>query len=307
VKKSDKIAEAQAILRALGLPKSQQNEISALTLLALCGVGVNDAWLQARRERRSVSKGIMDFIREKKYRVAYAPNTRETIRRQVLHQLVLAGVVDYNPFEPDLPTNSPASGRLSKFGQLFHARIVAASEADCCTLGAMDYKKVLYEKHDRIAKVILNRPRYKNAQSRLLLEEMDSAFADANADDNVRVIILSGAGDNFCSGHDLGTVEEKEDQERRPFPKGMRGEYMRSRQMFLDNTLRWRDLDKPTIAQVHGLCIFGGWMFAAAMDLVVASDDAKFLPALLQYFSIPWDMPPRKAKEILFQSRFVSA
>ena len=171
----------------------------------------------------------------------------------------------------------------------------------------MDYKTVLYEKHDRIARVILNRPRYKNAQSRLLLEEMDSAFADANADDNVRVIILSGAGDNFCSGHDLGTREEKEDQERRPFPKGMRGEYMRSRQMFLDNTLRWRDLDKPTIAQVQGLCIFGGWMFAAAMDLVVASDDAKFLPALLQYFSIPWDMPPRKAKEILFQSRFVSA
>ena len=171
----------------------------------------------------------------------------------------------------------------------------------------MDYKTVLYEKHDRIAKVILNRPRYKNAQSRLLLEEMDSAFTDANADDNVRAIILSGAGDNFCSGHDLGTPEEKEDQARRPFPKGMRGEYMRSRQMFLDNTLRWRDLDKPTIAQVHGLCIFGGWMFAAAMDLVVASDDAKFLPALLQYFSIPWDMPPRKAKEILFQSRFVSA
>src|SRR6202158_5325488 len=107
---------------------------------------------------------------------------------------------------------------------------------------AMDYKTVLYEKHDRIAKVILNRPRYKNAQSRLLLEEMDSAFADAHAHDNVRVIILSGAGDNFCSGHDLGTPEETEDQERRPFPKGMGGGHMRSGQMYLDNTLRWRDL-----------------------------------------------------------------
>ena len=171
----------------------------------------------------------------------------------------------------------------------------------------MEEKVVLYEKHDRIAKVTLNRPRYKNAQSRRLLEEMDAAFAEANADDDVRVIILAGAGDNFCSGHDLGTPEEKEDQARRPFPKGVRGEYARSRQMFLDNTLRWRDLDKPTIAQVQGLCIFGGWMFAAAMDLVVASDDAKFLPSLLQYFSIPWDMPPRKAKEILFQSRFVDA
>jgi len=171
----------------------------------------------------------------------------------------------------------------------------------------MEDKTVLYEKHDRIAKVILNRPRYKNAQSRRLLEEMDDAFAAANADDDVRVIILSGAGENFSSGHDLGTPEEKEDAERRRFPKGVRGEYARSRQLFLDNTLRWRDLDKPTIAQVQGLCIFGGWMFAAAMDLIVAADDAKFLPALLQYFSIPWDMPPRKAKEILFQSRFLDA
>src|SRR5258707_13619102 len=101
----------------------------------------------------------------------------------------------------------------------------------------MDYKTVLYEKHDRIAKVILNRPRYKNAQSRQLLEEMDSAFADANSDDNVREIILSGAGDNFCSGHDLGTPEEKEDQERRPFPKRMGGENSRPRQRFHDKRL----------------------------------------------------------------------
>jgi enoyl-CoA hydratase len=134
-----------------------------------------------------------------------------------------------------------------------------------------------------------------------------SRLADANLDDEIRVIILAGAGENFCSGHDLGTPEEKEDQQRRPFPKGVRGEYTKSRQMFLDNTLRWRDLDKPTIAQVQGLCIFGGWMFAAAMDLIVASEDAKFLPSLLQYFSIPWDLTPRKAKEILFQSRFIDA
>jgi type II restriction enzyme len=106
VKKSDKIAQAQAILKALGLPRSQQNQISALTLLALCGIGVNDAWSQAQRDRRSVTKGLMDFISEK-YRVTYAPNTRETVRRQVLHQLVLAGVADYNPFEPGLATNSP--------------------------------------------------------------------------------------------------------------------------------------------------------------------------------------------------------
>ena len=106
MKKSDKIAEAQAILRALGLPTPQQNQISALTLLALCGMGVNYPWLQARRESRTVH-GIMVFIAEKKYRVAYAENTRETVRRQVIHQLVLAGVADRNPFQPDLATNDP--------------------------------------------------------------------------------------------------------------------------------------------------------------------------------------------------------
>jgi enoyl-CoA hydratase len=171
----------------------------------------------------------------------------------------------------------------------------------------MDYQTILYEKRDAIAKVTLNRPRYKNAQSRLMIEEMDHAFTDANGDEEVRVIILAAAGDTFSSGHDIGTPEEKEDMRRRPFPKGVRGEYALSRYLFLDTTLRWRNLDKPTIAQVQGLCIFGGWMFAAAMDLIVASDDAMFLPALMQYFSIPWDTPIRKAKEAMFRSRFIGA
>ena len=171
----------------------------------------------------------------------------------------------------------------------------------------MAYKQIEFEKRDRIARVILNRPQYRNAQSRVLLEEMDDAFNAANADDDIRVIILSGKGEHFSAGHDLGSPDEKADAEKRPYGKGLRSIYDRSRRLFLDNTLRWRDLDKPTIAMVQGLCIFGGWMFAAAMDLIVASDDAMFLPSLLQYFSIPWDMPIRKAKEVLFQSRFVKA
>jgi enoyl-CoA hydratase len=171
----------------------------------------------------------------------------------------------------------------------------------------MNYQTIIYEKHGAVGKVITNRPRYKNAQSRLMIEEMDDAFAVAEADEDVRVIILGAAGDTFSSGHDIGTPEEKEDMRRRPFPKGVRGEYALSRHLFLDATLRWRDLDKPTIAQVQGMCIFGGWMFAAAMDLIVASDDAKFLPALMQYFSIPWDIPIRKAKEAIFRSRFIDA
>ena len=71
--------------------------------------------------------------------------------------------------------------------------------------------------------------------------------------------------------------------------------------------IRWRDLPKPTIAEVHGYCIFGGWLIASAMDIIIASEDALFLPSLLQYFSVPWDIGVRKAKEILFQTRFVTA
>lgn len=101
-----KIEEAQAILSELGLPDAQRNEISGYTLLALCNVNEGDKWSKANRISLGVSKGIMSFISEN-YRKEYAPNTRETFRRQVLHQFVQAGIVDYNPDIPDLPVNSP--------------------------------------------------------------------------------------------------------------------------------------------------------------------------------------------------------
>jgi len=102
----NKIEEAQVILKDLGLPRSQQNEISALTLLALCDLSETDSWKDAKKVSLGVSKGIMKFI-SSVYQKEYAPNTRETVRRQVLHQFVQARIVDYNPDIPDLPVNSP--------------------------------------------------------------------------------------------------------------------------------------------------------------------------------------------------------
>lgn len=103
-----KIDEAQEILKTLGLPPAQQNEMSALTLLALCDVKVNGVWSDSTRQSMGVTKGVMTFVNENyKMTQPYAPNTRETFRRQVLHQLVQARVVDYNPDIPDLPVNSP--------------------------------------------------------------------------------------------------------------------------------------------------------------------------------------------------------
>ncbi|MCQ2168430.1 MAG: restriction endonuclease [Bacteroidales bacterium] len=103
-----KITEAQEILRALGLPVAQQNEMSALTLLALCGIKENTPWANASRSSQRITKGIMAFVNENyKGDSPYAPNTREIFRRQVLHQFIQAGVVNYNPDAPCLPVNSP--------------------------------------------------------------------------------------------------------------------------------------------------------------------------------------------------------
>ena len=166
---------------------------------------------------------------------------------------------------------------------------------------------VLYEVRDRVALITLNRPQYRNAQSWKMLDELDASFDRAVADADVRVIVLRGAGDHFSSGHDLGTPPQLEDERERGAAERGIAFYENFRKYNLDYTLKWRNLPKPTIAMVHGYCIYGGWMIAAAMDVIFASEDARFLAALLEYFSVPWDVHPRKAKELLFESRFLSA
>jgi len=101
-----KIEEAQDILKALGLPPAQYNEMAALTFLALCNIKENDKWAKTSRQSLGVTKGIMTFVNDY-YGKFYAPNTRETFRRQVLHQFVQARIADYNPDNPMLPVNSP--------------------------------------------------------------------------------------------------------------------------------------------------------------------------------------------------------
>lgn len=171
----------------------------------------------------------------------------------------------------------------------------------------MDFNDIEYHVDGHVARVMINRPAYRNAQSRRLLEELDAAFSQAVDDVNVRVIVLHAAGPHFSGGHDLGSPDELADRQARPLQEGLRGRYAHSREHFVTKTLRWRELPKPTIAAVQGYCIFAGWMVASAMDIIFAADDAMFLGANFQYFSIPWDMHPRKAKELLYESRFIDA
>jgi len=100
-----KVKEAQKILASMGLPKAQQGEVAAYTLLALADLGKTTAWNQAKRRSLKIHDMLI-FIKEKHGKI-YAENSRETVRRQVLHQLEQARVVDRNPDEPGLATNSP--------------------------------------------------------------------------------------------------------------------------------------------------------------------------------------------------------
>ncbi len=100
-----RLAEAKTILRELGLPERQQNDLSAFTLLALCRMSYDTPWSAAKAESLTIRKGVMDHVSSVLGK-HYAENSRESFRRQVLHQFVQAAVVVYNPDEPGLPTNS---------------------------------------------------------------------------------------------------------------------------------------------------------------------------------------------------------
>ncbi|MEE8397899.1 MAG: enoyl-CoA hydratase-related protein [Desulfobacterales bacterium] len=170
----------------------------------------------------------------------------------------------------------------------------------------MTFKHISYNTDGPLATIILNRPQYKNAQDYLMLDEIDAALAQAKEDRDVRVIIVRGSGGNFSSGHDLGTSEAAEYRASLG-AEGVVEEYNQFKKYNLDLLLKWRNHPKPTIAMVEGYCIYAGWMLAACLDVVFAAKDARFLAGFVEYMSIPWDIGIRRAKELCFESRFISA
>jgi enoyl-CoA hydratase len=195
------------------------------------------------------------------------------------------------------------------------------NEVDTSGVDAKQDKLVTYETLDegRIARIWLNRPDAHNAQSRGLLVQLDEAFLRAEADDDVRVVILAARGRNFSAGHDLGS--ELALAERAPGPDQLPSfringsnrdavaekTYLQEWHYFFQNTCRWRDLRKITIAQVQGNAISAGLMLIWACDLIVAADNAKFSDVVgvrmgmpgVEYYAHPWEFGPRKAKELL--------
>ena len=174
----------------------------------------------------------------------------------------------------------------------------------------MEYEQIIF-KPGKVTQIIFNRPKFLNAQSYQMLAEVDHAFAEAAADQNCGVIVLSGEGRAFSAGHDLGTDEEiqycREHGLTVPQDGNLPKKVADMHEWFVKKTLAWRNCSKPTIAMVQGYCIYAGWMLAAAMDVIFAAEDTQFLPGMVEYFSIPWDIGPRKAKEILLEHRFITA
>jgi len=187
----------------------------------------------------------------------------------------------------------------------------------------MNRETILTERPEpNIARVLLNRPEKRNAQNTQLLYELNDALDEAAHDSAVKVIILAANGSDFSAGHDLreeGHLENL-DRYRTVGPQrnhraaGAEGRMAREEEIYLGFCERWRTIPKPTIAAVQGRCISGGLMLVWPMDLVVASEDAEFSDVVValgiagvEYFAHPWELGSRKAKEMLFTGRPISA
>lgn len=184
----------------------------------------------------------------------------------------------------------------------------------------MQLETVEYETdHDgQIARITLNRPKVRNAQNRQMTYDLDAAFSAAASDPKVKVIVLAGNGPHFSSGHDLKDVGEFDIK-----PVGLGGQFDApgaeghlafEEEVYLRMCRRWHDLPKPTIAQVQGKTIAGGLMLMWVCDLIVAAEDALFADPTVnfgvngvEWFSHPWELGIRKAKELLFTGDFMSA
>ena len=183
-----------------------------------------------------------------------------------------------------------------------------------------DYRFITYETLDEgtIARIMLNRPDQRNAQQRGLLVELGEAFLAAEADDKVRVVILGGNGPMFSSGHDLGSKQSMSEYAPGPDQHPSFGENGATREAaeklmlqewhhFFQNTLRWRNLRKITVAQVHGDVYAAALMLMWSCDLIVAAEDTRFADVVgtrlgmcgVEYFAHPWEFGARKTKELM--------
>lgn len=185
---------------------------------------------------------------------------------------------------------------------------------------------VIYEMAaPRVARIVLNRPERRNAQNTRLLYALNAAFDRAAADNDVHVIILAANGPHFSSGHDLDEIGSGDAHRNIQAETavgtwcgfgcaGAEAQMAYEKEAYFGLSERWRNLPKPTIAQVQGKVITGGLMLVWPCDLIIASSDATFQDTAVdlgvcgvEFFNHPYELGVRKAKEFLFRSNVLTA
>jgi enoyl-CoA hydratase len=179
----------------------------------------------------------------------------------------------------------------------------------------MSDQPVRYEVFGHVATITMNRPEVANAQDTALIDGIDHCLDLADADDEVRVVVLAGAGKHFSSGHDLKALVAKDSDDpwvaMRETPEG---KFHHEQVMYYGRCLRLYAFRKPTIAQVQGSVVAAGLMLACMCDLIVAADDATFSNPVLRMTGAgvellvePWELGIRKAKEFLWTGEKIDA
>lgn len=170
-----------------------------------------------------------------------------------------------------------------------------------------------YQVDGHVATVTLQRPDVANALNAEMIDALDSALDRAEADPEVRVVVLAAEGRHFCSGHDLKELMAGE--ERWAAMRGTpEGRWEHETVMYLERNLRWRNTPLITVAAVQGTCAAAGLMLACMCDLIVAAEDARFSNPVLRMSGAgvellvePWELGARRAKEFLLCARVLSA
>ncbi len=164
---------------------------------------------------------------------------------------------------------------------------------------------ILYERRGPSAWITLNRPKKLNAMTDALVDQLEDALDRAEADDEVRIVVVRGAGRAFCAGYDL----EQEAHEGEP--SITEWHELLSRDVAV--TMKLWALSKPTIAAVHGWCLAGGMEVAMACDLLICTDDARFGEPEVRFGSgpvtllMPYVLGERRTRELLLTGDTIDA
>ena len=169
----------------------------------------------------------------------------------------------------------------------------------------MQLQTLIYEKKDFVAWITLNRPEVRNAQNDTMRAELVQVLEDSRDDDNVHIIVITGAGDKaFSAGADISE-----------FPKRMPADILRGKGTQRAVELV-REIPKPVIAMVNGFALGGGCELAMACDIIIASENAQFgqpeirvgvIPGTGGTQILPRLIGEKKAKELIFTGNFITA